>query len=311
MDLIGNKYLYRAFGLSVISELPMPELLHGDPSAKVEAVIEQADLTRLWEQHARPASSFVYLEHAVMFRVPGTAIFCIQDGQCILVSPMPGFDVNKARLYILGTCMGILLMQKRILPLHGSAIAIDGKAYAFIGDSGAGKSTLATLLLRQGYQLLSDDLIAVTMSQGQQPMVHPAYPQQKLWQESIELLGMDGAGFQPLFERETKFAVPVDAKFCHESLPLAGVVELIKSEQGEVRLQEISGLERFQLLLRHTYRSKVMQQCGWMEWHFGVLAGLVNRIQVLQLQRPTRQFTADQVAERILDHLREESECLL
>ena len=41
--------------------------------------------------------------------------------------------------------MGALLMQRKILPLHGSAIAIDGKAYAFVGDSGAGKSTLLQL----------------------------------------------------------------------------------------------------------------------------------------------------------------------
>lgn len=306
MLLIGSKHLYRAFGLSIASDLPLPELIPCDPNEKVDAEIIQEDLNRLWEQHARPSRSFVYLDHAVMFQVPGTAIFCIQDGRSILVSPRAGSDVDKIRLYILGTCMGILLMQKRILPLHGSAIAIDGKAYAFVGDSGAGKSTLATLLLRQGHQLLSDDLIAVAMSGDQLPMVSSSYPQQKLWQESMDHLGMCSAEYKPLFERETKFAVPVDSLFCRETLPLAGVVELMKCEEGEVRLQEVSGLDRFQLLLRHTYRSLVMQQSGLMEWHFGVLAALVNRIEVLQLERPLKDFTAYQVAEQILDHIHKE-----
>ena len=87
-----------------------------------------------------------------MFQVPDTAIFCIKDGNKIIVSPIKGSEEDKIRLYILGTCMGVLLMQRKVLTLHGSAIAIDGKAYAFIGESGAGKSTLASAFIREGYQ---------------------------------------------------------------------------------------------------------------------------------------------------------------
>ena len=78
--------------------------------------------------------------------------------------------------------MGALLMQRKILPLHGSAIAIDGKAYALIGDSGAGKSTLASAFLNKGYQLLSDDVIAVSLLNKKYCQLFiPSYPQQKLW----------------------------------------------------------------------------------------------------------------------------------
>ena len=59
---------------------------------------------------------------------------------------------------------GCNINAKKNFPLHGSAIAIDGKAYAIVGDSGAGKSTLASAFLNQGYQLLSDDVIAVSLS---------------------------------------------------------------------------------------------------------------------------------------------------
>lgn len=98
-----------------------------------------------------------------MFQVADTAIFAIQNGDTIQVSPMAGADEAKIRLFLLGTCMGALLMQRKILPLHGSAIAIDGKAYAFVGHSGAGKSTLASAFINKGFQLLSDDVIAVTL----------------------------------------------------------------------------------------------------------------------------------------------------
>ena len=44
---------------------------------------------------------------------------------------------------------------------------------------------LASAFLNRGYQLLSDDVIAVSLSQEESiPFVTPSYPQQKLWQES-------------------------------------------------------------------------------------------------------------------------------
>ena len=81
-------------------------------------------------------------------------------------------------------------MQRKILPLHGSAIAIEGKAYAIVGESGAGKSTLAASLLSRGYKLLSDDVIPILLSEKNIPFVVPAYPQQKLWLESLNQFEM-------------------------------------------------------------------------------------------------------------------------
>jgi serine kinase of HPr protein (carbohydrate metabolism regulator) len=79
-------------------------------------------------------------------------MFLIQEGRSIIVSPLEEYKEDVIRLYILGSCMGAILMQKRILPLHGSAVAIDGKAFAIIGESGAGKSTLASAFISRGFQ---------------------------------------------------------------------------------------------------------------------------------------------------------------
>ena len=95
---------------------------------------------------------FVINKGLVMFQVPDIAIFAIQDGNKIFVSPMKEYEEDMIRLWILGTCMGAILMQRKVYPLHGSAVIINGKAYAFVGDSGAGKSTLASAFIQQGYQ---------------------------------------------------------------------------------------------------------------------------------------------------------------
>ena len=50
--------------------------------------------------------------------------------------------------------------------LHSAAIVIDGFAYLFPGRSGAGKSTLCGLAQTAGWQILSDELNAVSMRDG-------------------------------------------------------------------------------------------------------------------------------------------------
>ena len=87
--------------------------------------------------------------------------------------------------------MGAICTQRKNLPLHGSAVVMNGKAYAFVGESGAGKSTLASAFLSKDYRLLSDDVIPVTLSPDHIPYITPAYPQQKLWLESLNELGLE------------------------------------------------------------------------------------------------------------------------
>ncbi len=50
--------------------------------------------------------------------------------------------------------------------LHASAVAVDGRALAFIGASGMGKSTLATLLCAHGATLITDDALRLVKADG-------------------------------------------------------------------------------------------------------------------------------------------------
>ncbi|WP_241156687.1 aldolase [Bacillus sp. FJAT-42376] len=234
-----------------------------------------------------------------MFKIDGTAIFCIEDGFKIIVSPMQGSDINKIKLYILGTCFGALLIQRRILPLHGSAISINGKAYAFIGESGAGKSTLASALLNEGHLLLSDDVIAVTFENGV-PFAAPAYPQQKLWRDSMEHFGMESSQYSPLFERERKYAIPVRKHFRNKPLELAGIFELRKTKMEEVSCLSISKLEKLYLLSCHTYRNFFVNKLGLLDWHFKTISQLANTIDVFRISRPDHYFATSHLISEVL-----------
>jgi hypothetical protein len=305
-----NKLLYKAFGLRISSDIPLPELSPlGHSACVVDVEIQLVDHVEFKSELEINPYEHVVKDETVLFYVPNHAYFTIQGGRTITVTPTKEADESLIRLYVLGSCMGALLMQRNIYPLHGSAVEIDGKAYAFIGDSGAGKSTLASTFLRRGYRLVSDDVTAVTFSSTERlPMVTPSYPQQKLWQESLNKFGVDDHQYHPIYGRENKFSVPVNSSYCAEPLPLAGLFELGKTENEHIEFRPIEKLERLKTLFSHTYRNFLIPRLGLMEWHFSTSVNIINHLDMYQIRRSVVGFTAPQLVDFILDTISRENQ---
>src|SRR5690625_3534043 len=142
--------IYTAFGLNISSDFLLSELKHiSYKDCEADLIIKKEDLTTLWTEYVHTDSYYYIKENFCMVRVPDVAIYKIENGKTISVSPFAGSSDDQVRLYILGTCLGVALMQRKILPIHGSCITIDGKGYAIVGDSGAGKSTLASAFINR------------------------------------------------------------------------------------------------------------------------------------------------------------------
>lgn len=294
--------MYSAFGLRISSDFPLFELKQLDhESGEPDLTIIKEDLSDLWEESVQTDPYYSIRENFCMVRVPNVAFFKIEDGKMIGYSPIGEASDDQIRLYILGTCLGVALMQRGVLPIHGSSIAIDGKAYAFVGDSGMGKSTLASAFINRGFQLLTDDVVAVQLSKDNIPFVVPSYPQQKLWQESLDLFGKDSNHYKPIFDRETKFAIPVTEHFIDEPMPLAGIFVLSKTDQHEIEIVPIQELERFPIVYYNTYRNFMVNRLGLMDWHFHFSANLVNELGFYRIKRPDSRFTAHELVDNILN----------
>ncbi|MES5956136.1 aldolase [Bacillus fungorum] len=303
MIITQKETVYQAFGLSVVSDIPLPELPYTNNKLdKIDVEIKIEDLSKIWFDLSDKQRTFIVNENRVMFQVPNVVIFSIQGGKTITVSPLEKYEEDMIRLWILGTCMGAILMQRKVFPLHGSAVVINGKAYAFIGESGAGKSTLASGFIKKGYQFLSDDVIAISFSQETYaPIVIPSYPQQKLWQDSLTNFGMEKGEYQSICGREEKYSVPVTSQYFSEILSLAGIFELVKTESEEIEVRKIENLERFYTLFRHTFRNFLIHDLGLTEWHFRQSADILSKVDMYQLCRPISRFSAPQLVDVIIN----------
>jgi hypothetical protein len=306
MSITQTVYAYNAFGLNIWSEVHLPELPSGEfGEDSIDIWIKKGSLPETWVQR-EDRSRVVVDGDSVIFESQKNAFFCITKGREITVVPFEGVDERKIRLYLLGSCMGILLMQRKVMPLHGSAIEINGKAYAFVGHSGAGKSTLAAAFIQKGYKLLSDDVIPVRLSKERVPIAYPSYPHQKLWEESLVGFGINSSGYQSLFERETKYAVPVKESFYDKPIPLGGVFELAKGNTSKIRFKKIGTLEKFRVLLQHTYRDFLIDRLKLAEWHFKHSMEVGKRTPIFELRRPAEGFTAPRLVDEILKVIQEE-----
>lgn len=303
---------YEAYGLCWLSHIPMPELQRAPLDAETQQVvadvqIESFDLTALWERWEVGSDNFVARDGCLFFKIEDTGLFLMEHGKRIVVSPVPGVDPKKVRLFILGTCMSVIMMQRGILPLHGSAVVIDGWAYAFVGHSGAGKSTLSAALAARGYPLLTDDVVALSWDAGGRAIVSPGYPQQKLWQPSLEGFGMKQQDYATVHAEITKYAIPVQHYFHERAVPLGGIYELVPQpdqESDSVHLQEVSGLERLHVLCSHTFRGGLVTRQGLAQWLFETASRLSASVEISRISRTGHNFTAFEMVERIINHIR-------
>lgn len=98
-----KKEIYKAFGLTLLSEIPLPELPQvSNYENEVDVRIETADLSKLWSELSSKKSVFVVEEELIMFQIPETATFCIRNGEKLLFHLWKGLTKIRFDFIFLG-----------------------------------------------------------------------------------------------------------------------------------------------------------------------------------------------------------------
>jgi hypothetical protein len=279
---------YRLFGLHFASEIALPELRAAPPAAPAEtpdvtivrAPVEDPGGELAMNLAATPAgAAFLRARDIGRVRVTG--------GDRIEVDLNPGQSERNMRLFLLGSAMGALLHQRRLLPLHANAIDVGGRAIAFAGHSRAGKSTLAAAFWDRGFPLLSDDICVVTRGADGGFDAQPGIPRVRLWRDAVERTGRDTATLDPAFDGMDKYVLPLSERHAETALPLAAVFILARARAGApVQLNAMSGLAATQALVAQTYRGAYVPLVGDSRAHFEQCVHLPRRVPVFTLKRP-------------------------
>lgn len=255
-----GEFLYSLCGWRLRSDIRLPELRDwsdGDATEAVEVVIGSVPET-LGETAFRTGWVEIGEDgRQVRMQVDDVATYLIEDGVRITVDPAPGMDPGSAdvRLFLLGGVLGYLCHQRGVLPLHASAVEIDGRAVLFTGISGAGKSTLANAFVQRGHRMLSDDVAPVALTAGGVAIL-PSIARIRLWPDSAEQAGWPADALERCRSSLLKLARPVEATVMAGALPPGAVVHLQAGHERVPCVTAITGIRAVTALETRVYRHR-------------------------------------------------------
>lgn len=291
--------LYKAFGLVIESELPIPQLAEvHDVQPNVRIV--PARLRGIVDPDA-PTTA----EGGCIIPTLTETLFRVTGGSLIEADVCDGDTDSNVAVYLMGSCMGAILVQRGFMLLHGSCVT-DGKRSVLItGDSGAGKSTTAAEFLKRGWRLVTDDVTCVFEQDGV-PMVQASYPSQKLWQDALDHYEKSSDDIHSLYfsEDREKFGIDVSESFFDGICPLSMVVRLVAADHSTC-LSPMEGMAKVDQLMRNTYRLYLIEK-RHLQRHFQRCVNLAGKIPMALAVRENGKQCAETICDLIIKHLEEQ-----
>ena len=151
-----------AFGPSVRVDLVGPDDIDRDwPASGGTRVLEErfggTRPERTIDVHPR-AGYRLYARHFGLARISAR-------GARVACSP-PGVAPWRWQRFLVGRVLPWAAVVRGLESLHASAVVIDGRAVAIVGQTGAGKTSLAVQLTALGAGFMSDDVLALDEDEG-------------------------------------------------------------------------------------------------------------------------------------------------
>ncbi|PYT63439.1 MAG: hypothetical protein DMG35_04050 [Acidobacteria bacterium] len=294
-------FAYSVFGLVLRSNLPIPGLppLEAPPkTVDVEihlGVSQDAERERsyeslgilysssytdesgqpAWQIRASANGSLLHLTYC-----DGMQFWLDRKGMSLTVAWPSTACLEDATSYLLGPVLGILLRLRGVTCLHASAVTLEDHCVVFAGSEGAGKSTTAAAFARQGYAVLSDDIVALVEREGTLHAM-PAYPQLCLWPDSVKMLYGSPDALPPLTPDWDKRRLALGnerARFQSRPLPLAAIYILgDRHADSALCIEPVRPRAALLSLVADTYANRILSR-EMRAREFEVLGRLVTTV---------------------------------
>lgn len=299
-------YYYLIFGLKVKSDI---ELTYAFPiyTDEYDVVIEQVifpekmQIEKL-EELAQKSGSMVHHSKrysCIHFSHEGT--FEINNGSTIHYQLRTEARKEMVDQIILFSCFGIILEQRDLLAIHGSAVYWNNTAIVISGKSGTGKSSLTGELLYQGAELIADDTACIYERDGQL-YIEAGLPIRKLCKDVVEKIGYAKENLTYLTCGEKGKYVISESQHYHVKPECVSAMFIIEPKETEiVEISEITGNEKLELLIPSLYNLNLMKEIGFSSLRMQQCIKFCNDIALFQLNRPIGRMTTQIQAEKMKD----------
>lgn len=271
---------YKAYGLTIRSDVALPELEPTEPAAAdVLITVGPIDFPK---PSIEAGTAFRFESEQQYLAWQAVGAFLITDACQIDVEPAPGVDDQLIAFPLLGPVMALLLHQRGLLVLHASAIAVGGKSAIFMGDKGAGKSTTAGAMIRAGHGLLTDDVVALDLAGSDEPAIVPGFPQLKLAADAAAAIPIRQAELRPqVHPAIDKTQHRLFGGFSRDKVPATRIYILERGERAAISplpaVGALSAIIRFSYVTRFgrpalagDFAARHLRHCARLADHVGV-----------------------------------------
>lgn len=296
---MSKQYTYKAFGLNIRSEFEIPEFLNSEATADIEIVLGRVPvkLKAITKQGVRYQAA----KNEFLLTVDHIAKFYVSHGNKITVELLKDQADKEVRLFLLGSAMGALFVQRGLLPVHGSTIKLKNKATIFTGLSGVGKSTIAAHFVNQGFQALADDISVI----NEDLQVVPGFPSLKIWDDVLQKLKVNHEVLNQIRPNIKKFQLPISEQYFTEPLPLEYIIILNTKNSPGFEFEELTGIKKFNAVKSNTYRYRFVHGLEKQQDHFKLLNKLLPAIKVFRITRPQAPLALEEFGAYILNKLKQ------
>ncbi|MEG2656724.1 MAG: hypothetical protein RSA29_13585 [Clostridium sp.] len=291
-----HKYFYTVYGINLDSDIEVVEFVtrHRISEEKNRVILGYGQLSEEIKNNIGKGSRIEVSKGNTWFYIEGVATYWIENGTSIIVEPCEHCDRNLMKIYIMGSVLGFLLLQRQVLAIHGGTVVMDGQGIIFTGNRGAGKSTLTTALGQKGYSFVSDDVATINIES--KTSVEPGFPFHKLCVDALESMNYDKEkciDFKG--DGKIKYLVIDMEGFHGEKASLSAICEIAIGDVEKVEIEEVLGREKFNKIIKNIYRTEYISRMDGMKpSYFKQCVKVAKDIKFFKITRPRDKYTVDE-----------------
>jgi hypothetical protein len=232
--------IFRAFGLIIDSDLPIPGAVALSRLDAVDLSIRIGPTAFLAGANAN--GPYRHDAGRTLFEASEIGRYLLAEPTRMFVEPHPDATEEDVVALLIATAIPMALWTRGGLVLHASGIVLPGKqrAIALCGPSGAGKSTLAHGLLARGAKLVGDD---------------------SLWLDGEMVRGLPAACHLPTANRNIRRIVDLSMDQRVDEAELGAIIVLERRKASKL-CRRVHGAESVEILLQNRHRPRIPMLLG-------------------------------------------------